>query len=156
MRGPSPLYIEERHRALGRDATFSWSRALTHPPRCNRTRHRGRHLGVVGASILDQKSWGPPSWTGSDVKSAIVGPILLSMLGNHRFVSETPFKWRFAGGPMMSHFKWHFDPLSIASKKKKRCQCWTPSDETYWIRAWSSHVYITSAASKVQTCVIFV
>ena len=94
MRGPSPLYIEERHRALGRDATFSWSRALTHPPRCNRTRHRdrhlvsdfvgaaisvswwppswigsrgGRHLGshAVGAAILDRKSWGPPSWTGS-------------------------------------------------------------------------------------------
>ena len=84
MRGPSPLYIEERHRALGRDATLSWSRALTHPPRCNRTRHRdrhlvsyfvgspswcrgGRHLGseVMGAAILDRKSWGPPSWTGS-------------------------------------------------------------------------------------------
>ena len=65
MRGPSPLYIEERHRALGRDATFSWSRALTHPPRCNRTRHRGRHLvsDFVGAAIL--VSWGPPSWTGS-------------------------------------------------------------------------------------------
>ena len=81
MRGPSPLYIEERHRALGRDATFSWSRTLTHPPWCNRTRHRGRHLvsdfvgppswisrrggrhlGVVGAAILDRKSWGPPSW----------------------------------------------------------------------------------------------
>ena len=81
MRGPSPLYIEERHRALGRDATFSWSRALTHPPRCNRTRHRGRHLvsdfvgppswcrggrhlgpEVVGAAILDLTSWGPPSW----------------------------------------------------------------------------------------------
>ena len=56
---------EERHRALGRDATFSWSRALTHPPRCNRTRHRGRHLvsDFVGAAIL--VSWGPPSWTGS-------------------------------------------------------------------------------------------
>ena len=53
---------EERHRALGRDATFTWSRVLTHPPRCNRTRHRGRHLGseVVGAAIL--VSWGPPSW----------------------------------------------------------------------------------------------
>ena len=62
MRGPSSLYIEERHRALGRDATFSWSRALTHPPRCNRTRHRGRHLDFVGAAILDRKSWGPPSW----------------------------------------------------------------------------------------------
>ena len=105
MRGPSPLYIEERHRALGRDATFSWSRALTHPPRCNRTRHRGRHLDfvgvailvswgppswigsrggrhlgseVVGAAILDRKSWGPPSWTRSDVKNAKVGPILLT------------------------------------------------------------------------------
>ena len=98
MRGPSPLYIKERHRALGRDATFSWSRALTHPPRCNRTRHRGRHLvsdfvgspswisrrggrhlgsEVMGAAILDRKSWGPPSWTGSDVKNSIVAPILL-------------------------------------------------------------------------------
>ena len=77
MRGPSPLYIEERHRALGRDATFSWSRALTHPPRCNRTRHRGRHLDFVGAAILDRTSWGPPSWTGSDVKNAKPAPILL-------------------------------------------------------------------------------
>ena len=88
MRGPSPLYIEERHRALGRDATFSWSRALTHPPRCNRTRHRGRHLvsDFVGAAILDRKSWGrhlgvvgPPSWIWRrDVIYPIVGPILLT------------------------------------------------------------------------------
>ena len=28
-----PLYIEERHPGLGRDATFPWSRALTHHPR---------------------------------------------------------------------------------------------------------------------------
>ena len=25
-----------------------------------------------------------------------------SMLGQHRHASETPFKWRFAGGPMMA------------------------------------------------------
>ena len=81
MRGPSPLYIEERHRALGRDATFSWSRALTHPPRCNRTRHRGRHLvsDFVGAAIL--VSWGPPSWTGSrggrHLGSDVVGAAIL-------------------------------------------------------------------------------
>ena len=25
-----------------------------------------------------------------------------SMLGHHRHASETPFKWRFAGGPMMA------------------------------------------------------
>ena len=27
-----------------------------------------------------------------------------TMLGHHRHASETPFKWRFAGGPMMSRF----------------------------------------------------
>ena len=85
MRGPSPLYIGERHRALGRDATFSWSRALTHPPRCNRTRHRGRHLvsdfvgppsWCRGGRHLGPEVVGPPSLTGSDVKCAIVAPIL--------------------------------------------------------------------------------
>ena len=102
---PHPLvYREERHRALGRDATFSWSRALTHPPRCNRTRHRGlhlvsdfvgppswigsrggRHLGsvVMGAAILDRKSWGPPSWIGSrggpHLGSDVMGAAILDL-----------------------------------------------------------------------------
>ena len=84
MLEPSPLVYreEERHRSLGRDATFSWSRALTHPPRCNRTRHRGRHLvsDFVGAAILDLTPRGPPSWIGSDVKNAKVTPILLAGL----------------------------------------------------------------------------
>ena len=34
----------------------------------------------MGAAILDRKSWGPPSWTGSDVKNAKVGPILLTAI----------------------------------------------------------------------------
>ena len=34
----------------------------------------------MGAAILDLKSWGPPSLTGSDVKNSIVGPILLLSL----------------------------------------------------------------------------
>ena len=34
----------------------------------------------MGTAILDQKSWGPPSWTESDVKYAKVGPILLRSL----------------------------------------------------------------------------
>ena len=29
-------------------------------------------------------------------------PIQHSMLGHHRHASETPFKWRFAGGPLMT------------------------------------------------------
>ena len=32
----------------------------------------------MGAAILDLTSWGPPSWTGSDVIDSIVTPILLS------------------------------------------------------------------------------
>ena len=87
--------LQHRHRALGRDATFSWSRALTHPPRCNRTRHRDRHLV---SDFLGPPSWisrrggrhlgsevvGPPSWTGGDVKNAKVEPILLIII---------PFAW---------------------------------------------------------------
>ena len=75
------VYREERHRALGRDATFSWSRALTHPLRCNRTRHRGRHLGseVVGAAILDLTSWG--RHLGSEVVGAAI--LDLTSWGRH-------------------------------------------------------------------------
>ena len=40
-----------------------------------------------------------------------------STLGHHRHPSETPFKWRFAGGPMMAHF---FSDMWILSPLKKR------------------------------------
>ena len=33
----------------------------------------------MGAAILDRKSWGPLSWTGSDVIYPIVAPILLTL-----------------------------------------------------------------------------
>ena len=35
-----------------------------------------------------------------------------------------PFKWRFAGGPMMAHLKWYLDPLSTPSTEKS-CQSWS-------------------------------
>ena len=98
---PNEHLREERHRALGRNAAFSWSRALTPPPRCNRTRHRdrhlvsdfvgpppwcrgGRHLGVVGAAILDRKSWGPPSWTGSRGGRHLGSDVVTSLALNRR------------------------------------------------------------------------
>ena len=81
---------------------------------------RGGGQGIWPPSLKNHKNIGFLSNTGPDTlknhKASL--PSQHSMLGNHRSVSETPFKWRFAGGPMMSHFKWHFDPLSIASKKK--------------------------------------
>ena len=72
-----------------------------------------------------------------------------SMLGYHRPASETPFKWRFAGGPMMALFKCYLDPLSSHQKtnkqtkikQKKACQSWTPSGKTFWIRACRPRTY---------------
>ena len=41
------------------------------------------------------------------------------MLGNHRHVSETPFKWHFADGPMLASLWWYLNPLSSHQLKKK-------------------------------------
>ena len=49
------------------------------------------------------------------------------MLGNYRPASETPFKWRFAGGPMMARLWWYFDPPSPNLLKKSQSQSWTSS-----------------------------
>ena len=42
------------------------------------------------------------------------------MLGHHRHANEKPFKWRFAGGPMMVRLQWYLDPPSSQLKKKKK------------------------------------
>ena len=75
-----------------------------------------------------------------------------STLGHHRHPSETPFKRRFAGGPMMAHFfsdMWILSPLKKEKKKKtlSELQSWTPSDKTFWIRAW---VLIGSSCNKID------
>ena len=40
------------------------------------------------------------------------------MLGHHRHASETLFKWRFAGGPMMDRLWWYLDSPTLINKKK--------------------------------------
>ena len=37
---------------------------------------------------------------------------------HHRHASETPFKWRFAGGLMMARLYWYLDPPSPHQIKK--------------------------------------
>ena len=39
-------------------------------------------------------------------------------MGQHRHASGMPFKWRFAGRPMMAHLKWYLDPPSLHHLKK--------------------------------------
>ena len=40
------------------------------------------------------------------------------MLGHHQHASKTPFKWRFASGPMMAHLEWYLDPPTPHQLKK--------------------------------------
>ena len=76
----------------------------------------------------------PPPWkwknigflsnTGPDLLKIEKLPSQHSMLGHHRPVpvSETPFHWRFAGGPMMDRFKSYLNSLSPHKKTVRRCQ----------------------------------
>ena len=47
------------------------------------------------------------------------------MLGHHRHFSETPFKWLFAGRPMMGYLYWYLEP-SYPHELKTRFQRWAP------------------------------
>ena len=42
------------------------------------------------------------------------------MLGHLQHASETPLKWRFAGGLMMARLYRYVDPRTPHKKKKKR------------------------------------
>ena len=68
----------------------------------------GSRGGVGGTGDPDPpplenyKNIGFLSKTGQDPLKITKLPIHHSMLGHHRPASETPFKWRFAGGPLMA------------------------------------------------------
>ena len=55
-----------------------------------------------------------------------------SLLSQHRHASEMPFKWRFAGGPLIARIVVFGSFLSSSNLKKKRCLSLTPSDKTFW------------------------
>ena len=67
----------------------------------------GRIEVVVGGSgpglpLENYKNIGSLSNTGPDPLKITNLPIQHSMLGHHRPARETPFKWRFADGPLMA------------------------------------------------------
>ena len=45
-----------------------------------------------------------------------------SLFGYHRPASKTPFKWRFAGGPIIARFQCYSDPLSSPHQLKTQQQ----------------------------------
>ena len=81
-----------------------------------------------------------------------------SMMGHHRHASETPFKWRFTGGPMMARSQWYLDhsvpPTNWkkAPKKERKnvIKVRPPSDKTFWIRAWYLNRWLFEV--EIQTC----
>ena len=58
--------------------------------------------GGSGPPLENYKNIGFLSNTGPDSLKITKLPIQHSMFGHYRHASETPFKWRFAGGPMMA------------------------------------------------------
>ena len=56
--------------------------------------------------------------TGLDPLKITKLPSQHSMLDHHQHTSETPFKWRFAGGLMMARLYWYLDPPSPHQQKK--------------------------------------
>ena len=97
-----------------------------------------------GSREGDRGSGPPPPWkwknigflsnTGPDPLKIEKLPSQHSLLGHHRSVpvSETPLKWRFAGGPTIDRFKCYLNSLSPHKKQKQKK---TPSDV---VRVWQS------------------
>ena len=48
------------------------------------------------------------------------------MFDHHQPASVTPFKWRFAGRPMMAHLYWYLDPISPNQLKKTKTKIGPP------------------------------
>ena len=85
---------------------------------CLRTWIWYSHSGNMSGSRGGNRGSGTPwkkeflSNTGPDLLKITKLPGQRSMLGHHRHASETPFKWCFAGGPMMARLKQYLDPTS--------------------------------------------
>ena len=78
-----------------------------------------RGKGVKNPPEKSQKYIGFLSNIGPELLKSTKLPSQHSMLGHHRNASETPIKWRFAGGPMMAYLWWYLVPPPIIKKKKK-------------------------------------
>ena len=72
-----------------------------------------------GPPLKNHKNIGLLSYSGPDPLKITKLPSQHSMLGHHQHASEIPFKWCFAGGPMLARLYWYLDPPTPQLKKKK-------------------------------------
>ena len=82
-------------------------------------------------------------------------PSQFSMTGHHRPASETPFKWRFASGPIMAPLLVVFvsPPPPPYQLKTFLQSSWTPSDKTFWIRACDKSLHVHSTKIQISMCI---
>ena len=109
-----------------------------------------------GPPLENYKNIGFLSNIGPDPLKITKLPNQYSMLGHLRPASETPFKWRFAGGPLMvaNSGIWILPSLIKLKRNnayKKRCQSRTPSDKTFWIRACICCCFYTKGDFSTNT-----
>ena len=80
------------------------------------------------------------------------GSLKFSKFSNYEASVE---RWAIIGTPAKRHFRWRADesPLLVIFgsslpllKRQKTLQSWTPSDKTFWIRAW---VLIRSVVTRL-------
>ena len=67
--------------------------------------------------------------------------------------NSIPFKWLFAFWPALSGNWILSTPPPPPSTEKRRCQSWTPSDKTFWIRAWAESDPLLYAVSQCPSLV---
>ena len=70
----------------------------------------GQGFRTPTTTLKNKKNIGLPSNIGQDPVRITKLPSQHSMFGHHRHASETPFKWRFADGPMVARLKWYLNP----------------------------------------------
>ena len=58
------------------------------------------------------------------------------------------FRWRADDSPQKVVFGSSLLSSTKTNKQNKRCQSWTPSDKTFWIRAW----YIKMCSKYAPVC----
>ena len=68
---------------------------------------RGQGFGPPPPPLKNHKSIGFLCNTGPDPLKNHKATKPAFNLGHYRHASETPFKWRFAGGPMMARLLWY-------------------------------------------------
>ena len=111
---------------------------------------------------VSKQYWSGPPGKSQNYKASIQCRAIIGPPAKRHFQSaiQMAFRWRADDGPLIvvSGF---FLPLIKKKKRnkkerKKRCQSWTPSDKTFWIRACYKKIPCSTQLSTIFILLISV